>query len=88
MATELFSLWGGFTGWRSQHQPVYDVTGELHGISTYYYYSDDCNTVERAFYRACSRTFLRRYFPWIRSPARAMRIIVRHRVDEHYDEFE
>ena len=87
MATELFSPWGGFTGWRSQRHPGYDVTGELHGISIYYY-SDDCNTVERAFYRACRRTFLRRYFPWIRSPARELRIIVRDRVDEHYDEFE
>jgi hypothetical protein len=44
MATELFSLWGGFTGWRSQRHPGYDVTGELHGISIYYY-SDDCKTV-------------------------------------------
>lgn len=87
MATELFSLWGGFTSRRSQRQPGYDVTGELHGISIDYY-SDDCNTVERAFYRACSRKFLRRYFPWIRSPARELRIIVRQRVDEHYDEFE
>ena len=87
MATELFSVWGGFTGWRSQRHPGYDVTGELHGISIYYY-SDDCNTVERAFYRACRRTFLRRYFPWIRSPARELRIIVRDRVDEHNDEFE
>lgn len=87
MATELFSLWGGFTGWRSQRHLGYDVTGELHAISIYYY-SDDCNTVERAFYCACRRTFLRRYFPWIRSPARELRIIVRDRFDELYDEFE
>lgn len=87
MATELFSLWGGFIGWRSQRYPGYDVTGKLDGIIIYYY-SDDCNIVERAFYSACRRTFLRRYIPWLRSPARELRIIVRDPVKERYDEFE
>lgn len=87
MATELFSPWGGFTGWRSQRHPGYDVTGQLDGISIYCY-SDDCGTVERAFYRACRRAFLRRYIPWIRSPAGELRIIVRERIDEHFDGFE
>lgn len=76
MATELFSLWGGFTGWRSQRYPGYDVTGELDGISVWYY-SDDCVTVERAFYRACRRTFLRRYLPLLAPPPRELNIIIR-----------
>lgn len=47
MATELFSLWGGLTGWRSQRGAGYDVSATLDGID-FYYYADDHRTVTRA----------------------------------------
>lgn len=46
MATELFSLWGGLTGRRSQRGDGNGVTSNFDGISILYY-SDNCNTVER-----------------------------------------
>lgn len=67
MATELFSLWGGQIGWRSQRGAGYDVTATLDGVDIWYQ-SKDRETVERAFYRACRRTFLRRYLPWLKPP--------------------
>lgn len=67
MATELFFLWGSQTGWRSQRGAGYDVTADLDGVAIWYQ-SDDCATVERAFYRACRRTFLRRFLPWLAPP--------------------
>lgn len=76
MATELFSLCARITGWRSQRGDGYSVTSNLDGVSIYYY-SDDCKTVERAFYRACRRTFLRRYLPFLAPPPRELNIIVR-----------
>lgn len=68
MATELFSLWGGFTGWRSQRGAGYDVSATLDGVEIWYR-AKDSETVERAFYSACRRTFLRRYLPWLAPPA-------------------
>ena len=67
MATELFSVWGLQTGWRAQRGIGYDVTADLDGVSVWYQ-GQDIQTVERAFYRACRRTFLRRYLPWIKPP--------------------
>ena len=69
MATELFSVFCLPTGWRSQRGEGYQVTANLDGVSICYY-ADDCETVERKVYRACRRTFLRRYLPWIAPPAR------------------
>lgn len=85
MATELFSLWGGLTGWRSQRGDGYGVTSNLDGIAIFYY-SDDCNTVERAFYHACRRTFLRRYLPFLVPPPRELSIIVRDILNEEWYE--
>ena len=67
MATELFSVWGFETGWRSQRGNGYQVTADLDGVSIWYR-AGNCETVERAFYRACRRTFLRRYLPWLGLP--------------------
>ena len=67
MATELFNAFGLQTGWRSQHGVGYQVTADLDGVSIWYF-AEDCGTVERAFYRACRRTFLRRYLPWVAPP--------------------
>lgn len=77
MATELFSLCARITGWRSQRGDGYSVTSNLDGVSIYYY-SDDCKTVERAFYRACRRTFLRRNLPFFAPPPRELNTIVRN----------
>ena len=68
MATELFSVFGLQTGWRSKRGAGYQVLADLDGVSICYY-ADNCETVERKFYRACRRTFLRRYLPLIAPPA-------------------
>lgn len=78
MATELFSLWGGQTGWRSQRGNGYQVTADLDKVSIWYL-ADNCETVERAFYRACRRTFLRRYLPWLGLPPTELDIKPEHR---------
>lgn len=67
MATELFSLWGGLTGWRSQRGEGYDVSATLDGIDIYYY-ADDHRTVTRAFECACRRTVLRRMLSFLTPP--------------------
>lgn len=67
MATELFSLWGGLTGWHSQRGAGYDVSATLDGIGIHYY-ADDYRTVDRAFERACRRTVLRRVLPFLAPP--------------------
>lgn len=67
MATELFSVWGFQTGWRSQHGDGYAVTAELDGIDIFYWHLDS-DKVEAAFSRACRRTFLRRYLKWLKAP--------------------
>ena len=67
MATELFSLWGFQTGWRSQHGCGYAVSADLDATSIWYWHTD-CEAVEKAFFRACRRTFLRRFLPWIAPP--------------------
>jgi hypothetical protein len=67
MATELFSVWGFQTGWRSQHGDGYAVSAELEGVHIWYW-AKDCKTVERAFHRACRMIFFRRFFPWIGPP--------------------
>lgn len=84
MATELFSLWGGLTGWRSQRGDGYDVTSTLDGVSIFYY-SDDLKTVERAFYRSCRRTWLRRYLRFLAPPPCEFSIIVRNILKEESD---
>lgn len=68
MATELFSLWGFQTGWRSQRGAGYDVTADLDGVD-FSYYALDVEVVDRAFSRACRRTFFRRFLPWLDPPA-------------------
>lgn len=72
MATELFSVWGFQTGWRSQHGDGYDVSAELDGVYVWYW-AKDYTTVERAFYRACRRTFFRRFLPWLVPPTVVLR---------------
>ena len=67
MATELFSVWGFQTGWRSQHSDGYQVSATLEGLDVWYV-APDVETVERAFSRACRRTFFRRFLPWISPP--------------------
>lgn len=67
MATELFSIWGGLTGWRSQHGDGYQVTSTLEGVGIWYV-ARESRTVERAFSRACRRTIFRRIFPWMAPP--------------------
>lgn len=67
MATELFSIWGGFTGWRAQRGAGYDVTATLDGIVVHYC-ADDSRAVDRAFARACRRTVLRRVLPFLMPP--------------------
>lgn len=67
MATELFSLWGGLTGWRSQRCAGYDVSAMLDGVDIYYY-ADDYRALNRAFERACRQTVLRRMLPFLAPP--------------------
>jgi len=67
MATELFSLWGFQTGWRSQHGDGYAVSADLDAISVWYWHTD-CEAVEKAFSHACRRTFFRRFLPWLAPP--------------------
>lgn len=68
MATELFSLWGLQTGWRSEGGEVrFQVSATLDGISIWYR-APTVALVEQAFFRACRRTFLRRYLPWLAPP--------------------
>ena len=68
MATELFSIWGGLSGWRSQHGFGYQVTATLDGISIWYV-GEDIRSVERAFWRACRRTVIRRLIPCLSPPS-------------------
>jgi hypothetical protein len=67
MAHELFSIWGPKIGWRSLRHPGYEVTAELDGIHICYRASTAAE-VDRLFYRACRRVFLRRYFKWLKPP--------------------
>ena len=69
MATELFSIWGFQTGWLSKHGNGYAVSAELDGLDLWYW-STDYKGVQKAFSRACRRTFLRRFLPWL-APARS-----------------
>jgi hypothetical protein len=79
MATELFSLWGGLTGWRSQHgNDGYQVTATLDGVSVWYV-ANDIQTVERAFSQACRRTVLRRILPWLAPPLPELNLRRLHR---------
>jgi len=68
MATELFSIWGFQTGWLSKHGNGYAVSAELDGMYLWYGFAE-YKEVQKAFSRACRRTFLRRFFPWL-APAR------------------
>jgi hypothetical protein len=67
MATELFSLWGGLTGWRSQRAAGYDVSATFDGIGIHYC-ADNYRTEDRAFERACRRAVLRRVLPFLAPP--------------------
>jgi len=68
MATELFSLWGFQSGWRSEGGEIrYQVSATLDGVSIWYR-GPSIALVERAFSRACRRTFLRRYLTWLAPP--------------------
>jgi len=67
MATELFSLWGFQTGWRSQHGDGYAVSADLDAVSIWYWHTD-CEAVEKAFSLACRRTFFRRFLPCLAPP--------------------
>lgn len=66
MATELWSLLG-YTGWRSQGRAGYDVSAVLDGHPIHYT-GADIKVVERLFYGACRRMFLRRWLPWLALP--------------------
>lgn len=66
MATELFSIWGFQTGWLSKHGDDYAVSAELDGLDIWYW-SMDYKEVQKEFSRACLRTFLRRFIPWLAS---------------------
>jgi len=57
MATELFSLWGGQTGWLSQAGKNYDVSAMLKNGESYYFLSTSREACEKAFYRAARRAF-------------------------------
>lgn len=74
MATELFSMWGGLTGWRSQHGSGYQVIATLDRIDIWYF-GNDLYSVERAFSLACRRTVLRRVMPFIAPPATEMKTL-------------
>lgn len=67
MATELFSVWGFQSGWRSGAGCEYKVDAELDGL-VICYRGTSIELVDQAFQRACRRTFVRRLFPWITSP--------------------
>ena len=67
MVSKVSSVWGSQTGWLSRRENGYLVTATLEGTPVRYF-SDDSKTVERAFSRACQRTFFRRFLPWV-SPA-------------------
>ena len=67
MATELFSVLGMQTGWRSQHGDGYQVLAELDGVSIWCW-AETVKEVERDFHRACRRTLLRRYFKFLAPP--------------------
>ncbi len=67
MATELFSLWGLQTGWRAQCGVGFSVTAQLDGRFINYY-AETSDEVERMFYGAARRSFLRRFFPWMAPP--------------------
>jgi hypothetical protein len=66
MATALWSLWG-YTGWRSQGLTGYSVCADLDGHFIRYT-GASIEEVERLFYRACWRMFLRRFLPWLALP--------------------
>lgn len=69
MATEIFSLWGLQTGWRTERagEARYEVSANLDGVAIWYR-GPTMALVDRAFSRACRRTFFRRYFPWLSPP--------------------
>jgi hypothetical protein len=73
VATELFSILCPHSpGWRSQRPGFgYQVSAELGDVDIWYR-GPTIEGVERAYYRACMRTFLRRMFPWIRPPPREL----------------
>ena len=67
MATELFSIWGFQTGWRSQWGDGYEVTATLDGVHICYW-AHNSETVEKMFEHACRRTLFRRFVPWLSPP--------------------
>lgn len=67
MATELFSMWGFQTGWRSQWGDGYEVTATLDGVHICYW-AHNSETVEKMFEQACRRTLFRRFVPWLSPP--------------------
>ena len=61
MATELFSLVGFYTGWRSRAGAGFDTEANFDGV---HWRSPVCPTreeAERHFYRAAHRVFLRKH---------------------------
>lgn len=67
MAMELFSLWGGQRGSLSQRKDGYQVNAVL-GEQGIWYIGNDPLQLEREFYRACRRIFLRRLLPFLSPP--------------------
>ena len=85
MVTKIFSLWGLRTGWRSRQGNGYLVTATLDGVSVWYY-AAGIKTVERAFGRACRRTFFRRFLPWLSPPPKELILDGPARTDYFLDE--
>ena len=83
MATELFSIWGFQTGWLSTHGQGYHVSAELDGLDIWYW-STDYTEVQKSFSRACLRTLLRRFLPWL-APARSYLGIPPNLLIGHHD---
>ncbi len=66
--TSLFSIWcPKATGWLGQRGRGYSVSVSLEGRS-YWFYERDRDAAMRQFERACRRTFLRRFMPWLALP--------------------
>ena len=85
MVTQIFSLWGFQTGWRSKQGNGYLVTATLDRVPVWYF-AADIKTVERAFDRACRRTFFRRFLPWISPPPKELVLVSPAQEDLRLDE--
>lgn len=65
--TKLSSVWGFNSGWLSPHEDGYGVSAVLEGVNVWYW-AKDRELVQKAFHRACRRTFMRRFLRWLAPP--------------------